>query len=179
MDVISKPKRRYIPPLVGDKLAEAPKLVKLPPMKVAYNTPINTVRDTIKTILTAKFTGISVTISSYMSVDGVKSPCIIIQHIGSREQPWGGGEWQTGTVKAIFLIVRLQIDVWANDENTRDSWSDKIIEGLWEAKATLKSTYHIYDIRMIETRDMNPTEPYAKIYRKSLRYELVTEMTNA
>jgi len=144
---------------------------------VEFNTSIDSARDAIEAILTTKL-GAGVNVYDHFPTGGVDMPAVVIQHIGMRDQLWGGGEWQTGSVKAIFLILRLQIDVYTDDEGTRDQYSDNIVEALWDSRSSLKSSNRVYNVRLIEGRDLPPQEPYSNIYRKSLRFDVVTEMTN-
>jgi len=150
---------------------------------VEFNTPIDSARDAIESVLSTKL-GSDATIYDHFPAgsSGVDFPSgkagVVIQHLGSRDVLWGGGEHKTGGVKAIFLILRIQIDVYSDSEQVRDTVSDDIIEALWDARSTLKSDNRIFNVRLIDGRDWSPPEPYANLYRKMLRFDVTTEMTN-
>jgi len=140
-------------------------------------TPIATARLGIYTLLNAQFSG-TATVHDHFPQDGAEPKSIVIQHVGGVDQILGLHEAYSATKKGILIRTRFQVDVFAENSSDRDSWSDNVIEKLWDNRSTLKNTYGILQHRLVLAMDIPPEPGERNLFRKTLQFDVLINVQN-
>jgi hypothetical protein len=140
------------------------------------STPTATVREKILALLEAEITDIKI----YPEFPNMQPamPSIVMQQFAGSTREIGVGQNLNSTVKAHFIRLWFQFDVYHNTAAKRDEYADKIINALWENRATLKADgIDLYPSSRIQ--DLPPDAVGSRLYRKSFDFLFTIYMTAA
>jgi hypothetical protein len=142
-------------------------------------TPIVACRTAIKAVIDNASPSLNVDVHDLgLPYGGARSGQVIITQVTGSMTTFGGENYEA-TKKGGDLIVHLQVDVWHDNPTQRDILADQIIALLDSSRASLKSSYGIFDLLLVEHHDLPDPSEGVQLYRKVLRYSMKIPVTRA
>lgn len=138
---------------------------------MATSTPIQTVRNTVYTILSEGLSGTQI-YKWGIPQGGVVIPCVVISHVSGSSSPIGLGR-VTPNGYGDLTRIRLQIDCFHRSEELVDQLGDSVKNTIEKARSTLRNS-GIVDAKMIVYVSVG-SEEAARGYRKIIDYEFFVE----
>ena len=135
-------------------------------------TPIATVRTAIYDLLRTNVDGPN-NFYAFFPRHGVKSNSVVIQNIGGIDEDHSVGQQYNSTNTARVYRLRLQIDVYADEQEDASNWADQVLDVIWSNRATLNTDNNITDYKITYVFDKHEEETYEKMCRRSMGIDFI------